>query len=241
MSDGVAGSTRTERLALPALAVLLVLALAVAARWERPAPYGDRLTVHASAAATLWGSPQPVLRRTARSVEAYDPASGARWWTYSRHSRRPLAVRTAPGHAFILWNDGMITDTGPPGTVRWHRAIPGAAAWLAHRAARRGADVLRPLDGGWRTLAVVTPRRIAAYRSADGDLRWVLPARPGCSFAPRLAVRRGAVLMVAQPCSDGRRAAGTDPAWTAELVAVDGRGRITPERGPLGDTPRGPV
>jgi hypothetical protein len=77
-------------------------------------------------------------------------------------------------------------------------------------------------------LAVVTPRRIAAYRVADGDLRWVLPARRGCAFAPARAVLHGTALLVAQPCP-------VSDSWTAEIIAVDDLGRITPHRTPLGN------
>ncbi|WP_432093826.1 hypothetical protein [Streptomyces sp. bgisy100] len=219
MSAGATHCTRTEYLALPVAAVLLVLALAAATLWERPAPYGDRLTLHPAAAAEPGPAPQPVLRMTERSVEARDPVSGARRWTYARSGRRPVTVGTVPGHSFTLWNDGMVTDTGPT-AVRWHRSVPGATNPLTDRVVRRAGAVLRPLGPGWRLLAVLTPRRVTAYRSADGDLRWVLPARPGCSFAPRRTARRGAALLIAQPCTRPR--GGADPPWTAELVAVDG-------------------
>ncbi|MFD3312686.1 hypothetical protein [Streptomyces sp. NPDC058694] len=81
--------------------------------------------------------------------------------------------------------------------------------------------MLRTLDLDRGMLAVVTARRVE-----DGDLRWVVPARRGCVFAPARAVRREAVLLVAQPCP-GR-------AWTDQLIAVDGRGRVTPHRTPPG-------
>ncbi|WP_436765116.1 outer membrane protein assembly factor BamB family protein [Streptomyces sp. URMC 123] len=243
----------------------MTLPLATAAHQTRPVPYGDRLTVHEAAAAV---APAPKIRLRGRVVEAYDPRTGARQWTYARLGRRPVTVRSAPGHAVALWDDGMVTDTGSGvdgsgGAVRWHRAIPGAGEWLASRSARRGAGVLRPLDPDTRMLAVVTPRRIAAYRTADGDLRWVLPARPGCAFQPHRAVQRGSVLLLAQPCQGERRPApparGTraaartggpavgggparpagDPSWTSELIAVDSLGPVTPDRSPLGNEVRG--
>lgn len=77
-------------------------------------------------------------------------------------------------------------------------------------------------------LAVVTPQRVAAYRTADGDLRWVLPAAPGCAFEPYRYARRSTALLIAQPCRDA-------VAWTEQMVAVDGLGRIVPDRTPLGN------
>ncbi|WP_369245654.1 hypothetical protein [Streptomyces sp. R41] len=172
---------------------------------------------------------RPSLRTTGTTVEAYDEGTGRPRWTYTREDRRPLAVVPARGDAIALWDDGLVTATvrGDGSAVRWHRALPGAAPWLA---AHRGNGVLRTL--GARMLAVVTPQRIAAYRIADGDLRWVLPARPGCAFAPARAVRDRTALLIAQPC------AATD-IWTDEIVAVDDLGRITPDRTPLGNERRG--
>lgn len=219
---------RGSRLALPVALGLLALPLITAAHHSRPAPYGDHLTVHARVAD---GAPAPELRTRGSAVQAYDPASGRARWTYSREGARPLALLPAPGHAVALWSDGMVTDTARAdgGAVRWHRAIPGSASWLRSPAARGAAGVLQPLDPRARMLAVVTPQRIAAYRSADGDLRWVLPARGGCAFEPARSARRGQALIVAQPCGD----AGTP--WTSQLIAVDDLGRIVPRRTPLGN------
>ncbi|MDQ1030348.1 hypothetical protein QF035_007930 [Streptomyces umbrinus] len=122
------------------------------------------------------------------TVEAYDGRTGALRWTDGREGRRPLAVLPARGDAITLWDDGLVTAPSH-GAVRRHRAaLPGASDRLA---AHRGAGVLRNLDRGM--LAVVTPRRVTAYRVEDGDLGWVVPARRGCVFAPARAVRRGAV------------------------------------------------
>ncbi|NEB79421.1 hypothetical protein G3I40_30005, partial [Streptomyces sp. SID14478] len=85
------------------------------------------------------------------------------------------------------------------------------------------------LDRGARMLAVVTPRRITAFRTADGDLRWVLPARAGCAFAPATSLRRANALLIAQPCADDT------VAWSERIVAVDGLGRIAAHRTPLGN------
>ncbi|MEU6086249.1 hypothetical protein ABZ865_05445 [Streptomyces sp. NPDC047085] len=131
----------------------------------------------------------------------------------------------ARGRAITLWDDGLVTGTDG-GSVRWHRALPDAAGWLAERG---GTGVLRPLGKG--ILAVVTPHRVTAYRTGDGDLRWVLPARQDCVFAPERAVRHTTALLLAQPCAGG--------AWTGQVVALDDLGRITPDRTPLGND--GPV
>ncbi|WP_308048903.1 PQQ-binding-like beta-propeller repeat protein [Streptomyces sp. TRM72054] len=210
---------RTPRRLLTAIsALLLTAALLAAAHQARPAPYGDRLTVHARVQHLT-----PHLRIQRAAVEAYDRATGGVRWRYTREGRRPLTVLYARGEAITLWDDGLVTDTDTDGTsVRWHRALPAVADWLP---AHGGTGVLRPLSRG--ILAVVTPRRIAAYRTSDGDLRWVLPARKGCVFRPEHALHRGRALLVAQPC---RRAA-----WTTQLVPIDDLGRITPHRTPLGN------
>lgn len=141
---------------------------------------------------------------------------------YTRDGRRPLTVLHARGDTITLWDDGLVT-AADGASVRWHRALPASADWLP---ARGGTGVLRPLGRG--ILAVVTPPRIAAYRIADGDLRWVVPARGGCAFAPERAVRHAAgALLVAQPCPES--------AWTSQLIAVDDLGRITPHRASLGN------
>ncbi|WP_282797555.1 hypothetical protein [Streptomyces sp. CC224B] len=213
---------RLARLAAPLLLALLTVPLATAAHHVRPAPYGDRFTLHAR----VEGDSVPYV--TGRAVRARDADNGRAHWTYTRPGRRPLALLPARGHALVLWDDGLVTDTAR-GAVRWHRAIPASAPWLASPAARGGTGVLRLLDPAARMLAVVTPQRVAAYRVADGDLRWTLPAREGCAFDPARSVRRHGVLLIAQPCR-----AGATP-WTAQLVAVDGLGRVTPRRTPLGN------
>ncbi|MET9496878.1 hypothetical protein [Streptomyces sp. NPDC006552] len=215
------------RLLLALGAALAAGPLLLAAHQARPAPYGDHLTRTAHADAGP-GAAGVRLRTSGAAVEAYDTAVR---WRYTRDGRRPLAVLAASGHALALWSDGVITDTdGARGrAVRWHRAVPDTAAWLRTPGARGGAGVLQPLDAGARMLAVVTPGRIAAYRTADGDLRWVLPARAGCVFAPATYVRRAGALLIAQPCADPA------VAWSERMVAVDGLGRIVPRREPLGN------
>ncbi|MEU7408286.1 MULTISPECIES: hypothetical protein [Streptomyces] len=184
----------------------------------RGAPYGDRL-LHS-------GDGQWAARARGAAVVGYDRRTGAPRWRYARAGHRPVAVQPARGAAITLWDDGLLTDTDGR-SVRWHRALPDAAEWLP---AQGGTGVLRPLGRG--ILGVVTPRRVTAYRTADGDLRWVLPAGPGCAFRPEGAVRRGTALLLAQPCADA--------SWTGQLVALDDLGRIAPDRTPLGNDLPGP-
>ncbi|MEY9990334.1 hypothetical protein ABIE67_002366 [Streptomyces sp. V4I8] len=215
-----------SRLSAPVLALLLAIPLLTVAHHVRPAPYGDHLTAPARVPHAA-----PRLRTRGTALWAHDPRTGALHWRYSREGRRPLTSLHARGDVITLWDDGLVTATDGR-TVRWHRALPAPGDWLP---AHGGSGVLRPLGRGM--LAVVTPRRIAAYRIADGDLRWVLPAREGCAFEPRRAVHHGKTavphgkpLIVAQPCPHA--------AWTAQLIALDDLGRITPHRNPLGNEVR---
>ncbi|MER7171201.1 hypothetical protein [Streptomyces mesophilus] len=214
---------RTSRLMLPlALALAAAAPLITAAHDARPAPFGDRLVRYAAAA-----EGEARLRIEGGAVRGYDAESGRTRWTHARDGRRPLTLLPATGHAVTLWDDGLITDTVRDGSaVRWHRAIPGGAGRLRESGAR---GVLRALDPEARMVAVVTPQRITAYRSADGDLRWVLPARRGCAFAPERGVRHGRAWLLAQPC------AGDAAAWPLQVVAVDDLGRIAPHRRPMGN------
>ncbi|MFD7317625.1 hypothetical protein [Streptomyces sp. NPDC059883] len=217
---------RRTRLLLAALSAVLAVPLVTAARQSRDFPFDDRLTVHTTAAPGPTAQ-EPDLRTAGPRVEARDPGSGTLRWVHERTGSRPLALAAGPGHAFALWSDGLVTDTErvTGSAVRWHRALPGLADWLA-AGPGRAAGVLQPLAPGSRMLAVVTPQRIVAFRAGDGDLRWVLPAARGCAFDPGRYVRTAGILLVAQPCPGH-----TD--WTAELMAVDDLGRIVPGRTPL--------
>ncbi|MBL1086372.1 PQQ-binding-like beta-propeller repeat protein [Streptomyces actinomycinicus] len=180
----------------------------------RPVPYGDRLLHGGHGGA--W-SP----RARGAVVVGYDARTGAPRWRYARAGHRPVAVLPVRGEVIALWDDGLLTGTDGR-RVHWHRALPDAAEWLP---AHGGTSVLRDLGRG--IVAVVSPHRVTAYRTADGDLRWMLHARQGCTFRPEGAVRRGAALLLAQPCAHD--------AWTGQLVALDDLGRITPDRTPLGN------
>ncbi|MCT9088365.1 PQQ-like beta-propeller repeat protein [Streptomyces sp. ASQP_92] len=216
------------RLALTAIAAVLALPLVTAARHADRAPYGDHF--HRFAAPTAGAA---AVRIRGAAVEAYDRGTGAPRWTYGRRGSRVLALYRAPGHAVALWADGMVTDTDPDARrVRWHRAVPGLGAWLTASPAR-AAGVLQPLDPDATMLAVVAPERVSAFRVADGDLRWLLPAPQGCAFDPARTAHTAGALLLARPCR------GPHP-WPRELVAVDGLGEITPGRTPLGnDLPGG--
>lgn len=214
-----------SRLPAPALALLLAIPLLAVAHQARPTAYGDHLTVPRVGPARVPHA-TPRLRTHGTALRAHDPRTGALRWRYTREDRRPLTSLHARGDVITLWDDGLVTDTDTDGrTVRWHRALPAPGDWLP---AHGGTGVLRPLGRGM--LAVVTPLRIAAYRIADGDLRWVLPARDGCAFRPERAVHHSKTLIVAQPCPH--------EAWTAQLVALDDLGRIAPHRSPLGNEVR---
>lgn len=217
---GDRGRRRAPRVALAVAAALLAPVLAAVVPGARPAPYGDALTRRPGPPAARLA----VRLRPDRAVEAYDPATGAPRWRYARTGRRPLAVREIAPDAVALWDDGMVTGSDlRGGTVHWHRAVPGAA----------GRFALQPLDASGRLFAVVSARRITAYRTRDGDLRWVLPARPGCAFRPpdpALAGGHRNTLVLPQPCGGAHSAAAT------RLVAVDGLGRVAPGGSP--DAPR---
>ncbi|QES50757.1 hypothetical protein DEJ50_25895 [Streptomyces venezuelae] len=224
---------------LPVLAI--VVANTVVNGGERAAPYGDRLTAHPAAGPA--GGPvngpvtgpaaAPELRHDRQAVRAYAPGTGTPLWTYARANRRPLEVLAAPGHAFTLWDDGMITDIGHPARtasgpeagrapgVRWHRTMPGAEA----------GGLLAPLDPAGRTLLVLTPTHAVAYGTEAGDLRWILRPRRGCTFRPADRVRIDGVVLIPQSCAD------PSVPWHRALLAADEHGKVTPGSRPPGSRP----
>ncbi|MEV7615353.1 hypothetical protein [Streptomyces sp. NPDC089799] len=211
--------------ALLAVAAFLAVLAALLAGLSPATPYGDRLTARQPAAGpegaayeVPHGRPAYRLALDRDAVHAYAPDGTRPAWTYAREGRRPVAVRSAPGHAFTLWDDGMVTDTvrragtGDP-VVRWHRTAPGAGT----------EGSLASLGADGRMLVVVTPARALGYRAEDGDLRWIVTARKGCAFRPGEApptVDR--LLLLAQDCDD------PDMPWTLRTVAVGEQGRIKP-------------
>ncbi|CAM5581962.1 hypothetical protein SGLAM104S_10068 [Streptomyces glaucescens] len=104
---------------------------------------------------------------------------------------------------------------------------------------QRGARRLAPRAGRHRRAAPPGPGHARGRHPAP---RHRLPRRrrrsalgaarpPGLRVRPARAVRHSGALLLAQPCAPSA-------AWTAQLVAVDALGRITPRRRPLGDAVR---
>ncbi|GGX94506.1 hypothetical protein [Streptomyces hiroshimensis] len=207
------GTPSPASLALLLATALLALFLA-AAHHARPAPFGDRLTVHPAARHARGAADAPArLHLAPDGLEAYDPATGARRWTYARTGHRPLQARTARDRALALWDDGLVTGTAlHDGALSvWHRGVPGAAARPARLAA---LHLLGPQPGA---VAVVTPQLITAYGPGDGGLRWHREAGPGCAFDPARTAHRAGVLLIARHCAPGAP-------WTSCIAAVSEAG-----------------
>ncbi|MEV4505754.1 hypothetical protein [Streptomyces klenkii] len=195
-------------LALLLAVLLLTPPLAAVAVRGRHAPFGDRLTLHA-AAHTARPAGAPRVRVVRGGLEAYDPGTGARRWTYAREGHRPLqTARPARGGAVALWDDGLVTGTALRGGALsvWHRGVPGAAGRAAHGA-------LHLLGAPPSAVAVVTPRLVTAYGPGDGDLRWHREAGRGCAFDPARTAHREGLLLVARRCAPGTP-------WTAGIAAL---------------------
>ncbi|MFF4215983.1 hypothetical protein [Streptomyces nondiastaticus] len=213
-ADTVHDAHRTPfRASLALLLATLLPALppAAAARHERHVPFGDRLTLHAAAPAArpAGGARTPRLRLARGGLEAYDPDTGARRWTYAREGHRPLQVaRPARGEAVALWDDGLVTGTALHGRALsvWHRGVPGAR----RRPARGALHLLGAPPGA---VAVVTPRLVTAYGPGDGDLRWHREAGPGCAFDPTRTAHHAGLLLIARHCAPGTP-------WTSRIAAV---------------------
>jgi len=196
------------------IALLAALVLGVNARDLRPAPFGDELVARSAPA-----GPADALRRGAdRSVQAYDTRSGRPVWSYRRPGRTPLGLVTVAGTTVAVWDDGMLTGVRPDqAAVRWHRFVPGLAAWLVRLRRAHGLDrgvLLAPLGGGG-TFLVLTPGLVVTYTTADGTIRADTLSPPGCSYDPSGALPTGDLVVVARPCAvhstveafgeDGRR------------------------------------
>ncbi|CAM5577950.1 hypothetical protein [Streptomyces abikoensis] len=201
-------------LALLAALLLLLPPAVAAARHGRHAPFGDRLTLHPAGryARPAAAARPPRLRLAPGGLEAYDPDTGARRWTYAREGHRPLQARPARGEAVAFWDDGLVTGTVlHDGALSvWHRGVPGAV----RRPARGALHLLGPQPGA---VAVVTPRLVTAYGTGDGGLRWHREAGPGCAFDPSRTARRDDLLLIARHCGPGTP-------WTSHLAAVSAAG-----------------
>ncbi|MGK5732426.1 hypothetical protein [Streptomyces sp. URMC 124] len=210
---GGRGTRCPAPLALLLTTALLCVPLAAAARHVQHAPFGDRLTLHATARPARPGAVRaPRLRLGRGGLEAYDPVTGARRWTYARDGHRPLQAHPTRGEAVALWDDGLVTGTLlRDGTLSvWHRGAPG---WPGTPAGRR-APALHLLGSPQPgAVAVVTPRLVTAYALGDGGLRWHREAGPGCAFDPTRTARRADLLLIARPCAP-------DTPWTSELTAL---------------------
>ncbi|MFF4650117.1 hypothetical protein [Streptomyces sp. NPDC001380] len=238
------------RAALPPAAVLLVLLAGAAAHAHRPAPYGDRIAapgaagvLPAGSAGASAGGPGPdgpaagrlavdgLDLRIGPGLEAYDARTGRHLWSYRRRGAAALHAVRSGGDAVVVWDDGLLTAVRPAGhRVRWHRAVPGLAAWLrggpggspgpggTPAAVGRARTVLQPVDGPEPWLGVFTPALAMGFRDRDGDLRWILAPPRGCAFAPDRAARTDAAAVVARPCT------GTGDGGRARTVEVAGYG-----------------
>ncbi|MFC5146624.1 hypothetical protein [Streptomyces aureoversilis] len=209
---GGRGTPFPASLALLLTTLLLVLLMAAAARHVQHAPFGDRLTLHAAARPALSGAARaPRLRLARGGLEAYDPGTGARRWTYARDGHHPLQARPARGAAVALWDDGLVTGTAlRDGSLSvWHRGAPG---WPGAPAARRAPGTLQLLGPRPGAVAVVTPRLVTAYALGDGGLRWHREAGPGCAFDASRTARRADVLLIARHCAPGTP-------WTSRIAA----------------------
>ncbi|MGP4092060.1 hypothetical protein ACTWQJ_47980, partial [Streptomyces sp. KR55] len=75
-----------RRLMVAGAALLLAAPLLAAAHQARPAPYGDRLTVHAR------GEHPTKLRTHDRTAKTYNPTTGEIRWRHTHNGQRPLTI-----------------------------------------------------------------------------------------------------------------------------------------------------
>ncbi|MFD9633614.1 hypothetical protein [Streptomyces violascens] len=148
--------------------------------------------------------------------------------------RTRLALTQSPPYSLCRWSPPSTTPTGPraatastapPGTGQDRRRA-SAAGWPGGPSAPPGCS--RRSTRTPARIAAVTSERGSAFRAADGDLRRLPAARDGCAFDPACSARTDRVRLLAQPCRDR-------DSWSQEPAAVDGLGKITPGRTPLGN------
>ncbi|WP_145903652.1 hypothetical protein [Kitasatospora viridis] len=220
--------TLTPRSALPAAAVLLVLAAGAAAHANRPVPFGDQVSAPGKAEASPVSaqSADPVTPdfKIGPGLEAYDPTSGALLWSYRRDGATALhlslvgADSSPDQSAIVVWDDGMVTSVRVSDhEVRWHRAVPGLSDWL-HGDGDPGADQrtdaqrkeieLERAAAAVQTVSVpepwvqvLTPGLTMGFRDRDGDLRFNARPPAGCLFDPLRAVGADTAVLLPRSCT----------------------------------------
>ncbi|MGW4812020.1 hypothetical protein ACWEPB_10285 [Kitasatospora cineracea] len=212
----------SPRSALPAAAVLLVLAAGAAAHANRPEPFGDRVVPGASDASPVsaqsTGAEQADLQ-VGPGVEAYSRSTGERLWSYRREGATALHLARVGEDTVVLWDDGMITAVNTADhSVRWHRGFPDLADWLRadgepgadtrteeqrqQTMLQRAADALHPSDDKVNDafVTVVTPGLLMGFRERDGDLRFNSRPPAGCAFDPARTAQTDDAVLVPRLC-----------------------------------------
>ncbi|MFJ8044223.1 hypothetical protein ACIRBX_27340 [Kitasatospora sp. NPDC096147] len=234
-----------RRSLLPAAAVLVVLGAGAAAHANKPVPFGDVLVkpgaVDASPVGAQSRATGALELKVGPGLEAYDRLTDEHLWSYRREGATALHLSMVGENAVVVWDDGMVTSVRPADhEVRWHRAVPGLAEWLAGTdlkdagtrtesaklatAVRRAAAALQPVneaDGGW--VAVVTPALTMGFREADGDLRFNSRPPSGCSYDPMRAVHTDFAVLVPRSCVGTTSAGGPLPGGVTGFK-LNGRG-----------------
>ncbi|MEV4558887.1 hypothetical protein AB0K51_18125 [Kitasatospora sp. NPDC049285] len=211
----------SPRSALPAAAVLLVLAAGAAAHANRPEPFGDRVALPGAADASPVGvqslNAGELELKVGPGVEAYAQGSGEHLWSYRREGATALYLAMVGENAAVVWDDGMVTSVHPADhSVRWHRSVPGLADWLRadgepgaadrtddqrrQTAVQRAAAALQPVNDVEPWVTVVTPGLTMGFRDRDGDLRFNSRPPAGCSFDPLRTVHTDDAVLSPRTC-----------------------------------------
>lgn len=257
----------TPRSILPALAVLLVLVAGAAAHANKPVPFGDRVEGPGVAGASPVNAQSPggapLDLRVGPGLEAYNALTGEHAWSYRREGATALQLSMAGESAVVLWDDGLVTSVRPSDhQVRWHRAVPGLAEWLAGEgepgadkrteeqrrqlARERAATALQTVPGTSPWVAVVTPGLTMGFRDADGDLRYNSKPPGSCLYDPQRTVRTDHAVLVPRTCTANGAPVGggitgyrlDSTGWqlnagpAAQLKVLDGR-RVLITDGPI--------
>ncbi|MFE9426062.1 hypothetical protein ACFYNO_24230 [Kitasatospora sp. NPDC006697] len=244
--------TLSPRSALPAAAVLLVLAAGAAAHANRPVPFGDQVSAPGKAEASPVSaqSADPVTPdfKVGPGLEAYDPNTGALLWSYRRDGATALhlsmlGANSSPDQsAVVVWDDGMVTSVRVSDhQVRWHRGVPGLSEWL-HGEGDQGADQRTDaqrkqieLERAAAAVQVVTvpepwvqvlvPSLTMGFRDRDGDLRFNLRPSAGCLLDPLAAVGMDTAVLLPRSCT-GTNGSGRPLAGSVVGFKLDGHGYV---------------